>query len=106
MKRTILIITLIMTAFCRYGYSGTMTGGVHDTLTATFKVNGNGTCKTAIESVVSTIAGVLSVSWDAVSKNITVKYLTSKVQVSDLHSGLALAGYDTAVLRAKQAAYD
>ena len=106
MKKILFVCILMLSAFCDYGYSKAISGGVNDTLILTFKVNGTSSCKANIESALSSLEGVISASWDASSKNITVKYLSTKVQPSDMHSQLALAGYDTSELRAKQNAYD
>jgi hypothetical protein len=80
--------------------------GANDTLTVTFKVNGNAACESGIEATLVGKTGILSANWDAGTKMITVKYLSAQVQKSDLYSYLALAGYDNAELRAKQPAYD
>lgn len=80
--------------------------GQSDTLTVSFKVNGNATCKSAIESLLTTQAGVISASWETTSKIITVVFKSSQLKTSDLYSLLAMAGYDNAELRSKQAAYD
>ena len=77
-----------------------------DTTTISFPVNGNAACKANIESALTVKTGVVSASWDAASKTITVKYLTSALDKTDLYSWLALAGYDSHELRAKKAAYD
>ena len=49
---------------------------------------------------------MLSASWDASTKMITVNYVASQVQLSDLYTSIAMAGFDTAVIRAKQAEYE
>jgi mercuric ion binding protein len=81
-------------------------GGVNDTLTVSFKVNGNSSCKSTIEQALTSQTGVLSASWDVSAKQITVKFLPAKVQQSDLYTFLAAAGYDNAELRAKKGVYD
>lgn len=80
--------------------------GQNDTLTVTFKVNGNASCKTSIESILTSQAGIISATWDATSKIITVVFNSTQIKTSDLYSLLALAGYDNAELRSKQSAYD
>src|ERR1700758_1709715 len=65
-----------------------------DTTTISFPVNGNAACKANIESALTVKTGVVSASWDAASKTITVKYLTSALDKTDLYSWLSLAGYD------------
>jgi len=74
--------------------------------TVTFPVNGNATCKSSIESALTANSGVVSASWDASSKTITVTFHTSSLQITDLYPLLANAGYDSHELRAKKAAYD
>ena len=106
MKKTLLISVLFLFAVCQYGFSKAIVGGANDTLTATFKVNGNGVNKNDIESILSGKTGIISATWEASSKSVTIKYLSAKVKLSDLHSYFALAGYDTSELRAKQSAYD
>lgn len=81
-------------------------GGENDTVTVTFKVNGTATCEASIEGALTSHSGVVSANWIASTKMMTIKYLTANLQASDLHSFLALAGYDTAELRAKNATYD
>jgi hypothetical protein len=76
-----------------------------DTITESFSVNGTAACKSSIEGAVTANAGVLSASWDAASKTITISYLSGQVKKFDLYTLLALAGYDNAELRAKDAAY-
>jgi hypothetical protein len=76
-----------------------------DTLSISFAVNGNASCKSSIEGSVTANAGVLSASWDATSKIITISYISSQIKKSDLYTFLALAGYDNAELRAKDAVY-
>jgi len=74
--------------------------------TVTFPVNGNAACKSSIESALTANSGVVSASWDASSKTITVTYHTSSLQITDLYPLLAIAGYDSHELRAKTAAYN
>jgi|ERR1700757_2046209 len=76
-----------------------------DTLTVSFAVNGNASCKSSIEGSVTANAGVLSASWDATAKVITISYISSQVKKSDLYTFLAVAGYDNVELRAKASVY-
>ena len=111
MKKTLLIGALVLFVACNSLFAGNfhtssfkkLTPG--DTLTITFAVNGNASCKSSIEGSVTANAGVLSASWDATAKLITISYLSSQVKKSDLYTFLAVAGYDNAELRAKAAAY-
>ena len=106
MKKSLFVASIFMTLVFQYGYANTNIGGTKDTITITFKVNGNASCKANIEATVNTQTGVLSASWDATALMITVKYIASKIQASDLQTLIALAGYDTSDLKAKQVAYD
>ena len=85
--------------------NNTSLGVVNDTLTVTFMVNGNASCKSSIEGSVTANTGVISASWNSGAQTITVSYLSAKVKLSDLYSLLADAGYDNAELRAKDAVY-
>lgn len=80
-------------------------GVVNDTLTVTFAVNGNASCKSSIEGSLTANTGVISANWNSGAQTITVSYLSAKVKLSDLYSLLADAGYDNAELRAKDAVY-
>ena len=80
--------------------------GANDTLTVSFRVNGNAACEANIEGALTSHTGIVSANWTSSTKMMTVKFLTASLQTSDLHTFLALAGYDTAELRAKQPAYD
>lgn len=78
----------------------------NDTLTATFKVNGLQACKSNIESLLTSQAGVISAVWNSQTKNVVVVYKSSIVKVSEFYTILGVAGYDSSELRAKQSAYD
>ena len=101
MKKFLFIAVLFLSILINNSYASS-----GDTTYATFRVNGNATCKSNIESAINTKTGVLSASWDASTKTITVNYVASQVQLSDLYTSIAVAGYDTAVIRAKQVEYD
>ncbi len=102
MKKIFIILTIFLGAIFNYTYAG----GTNDTLNTSFRVNGNAACKADIEASLSGKDGVISVSWDATTKTITVKHVIAKIPATDLHSYLAMAGYDTSELRAKPAKYD
>jgi hypothetical protein len=87
-------------------FSNSEFGVTNDTVTVSFAVNGTAACKSAIESILTSNAGVISASWDATAKVVTVTYLTSKLRKSDLYTFLATAGYDNAELRAKTPVYN
>lgn len=74
-------------------------------LKAEFKVNGNcDECKERIEKAAK-FNGVKSASWDKETHVMTVKYLPSKTNVSDIEQHIAEAGYDTQDVVAKDDAY-
>ncbi len=102
MKKLLFIVVLFLLAICNYSFAG----GSNDTLNTSFKVNGNVACKTSIEASISGKLGVISVSWDATTKMITVKHISATIPAADIHAYLAMAGYDTSELRAKPAKYD
>jgi copper chaperone CopZ len=81
-------------------------GGSNDTITVSFKVNGTAACESNIEAALTSQAGVISANWNSSDKQITVIFKTAQIKTSDLHSFLAMAGYDTSELRAKQNIYD
>lgn len=81
-------------------------GGANDTITISFKVNGTAACESNIETALTSQAGVISATWNSSNKQMTVVFKTAQVKTSDLHSFLAMAGYDTSELRAKQGVYD
>ena len=115
MKKGLLISGMLVFIACNVLFAGNTAnantlqnpsfGVSNDTLTVSFSVNGNAACKSSIEGALTVNAGVLSATWDAAAKSITVVYLTSKVKKSDLYTFLANAGYDNAELRAKDAVY-
>lgn len=106
MKKIFFLPILMLLLSSVQAFSSSGTGEGTDTLTSVFRVNGTAACKSAIESALAGKEGIVSVSWDAASKMITVRHVSSKVPAADLHSYLAIAGFDTAELRAKQARYD
>ncbi|MDF2449482.1 MAG: cation-transporting ATPase [Bacteroidota bacterium] len=98
---------LTLTSLGANNFSFSLKKGVNnDTLTCTFMVNGNSTCKTNIETTLTSQTGVISAVWDSGTKQMTVVFKAAQIKNSDLHSFLAMAGYDTSELRAKQSVYD
>lgn len=81
-------------------------GGTNDTITVTFKVNGTASCESNIESALTSQTGIISATWNSSTKQMTIVFKSLNIKTSDLHSILALAGYDTSELRAKQNIYD
>lgn len=79
--------------------------GENDTITVSFKVKGKLACKNTIESLVSSKQGVLSASWNAATEIITVQFIPAVIVLSDLHSAIAVGGYDTSELRTKDTFY-
>ena len=114
MKKT-LTITALIAVFFMYGIVKASTTPLAsnkinftsgDTAIVSFRVNGNAACKTSIESALTSNTGVVSASWDASSKTITVSFLSSVIKQTDLYPMLANAGYDNTELRAKKTVYD
>ena len=113
MKKVFFVATLMLSIFCQFGFSKSFNnpsthfvGAKNDTLIESFTVKGNATSKNDIESILKNKDGVISVSWDDKTGILTVKFMPSKIPLKGLHSELAMAGYDTSFLRAKQSAYD
>ncbi len=76
-----------------------------DTVTKSFAVSGNGSCKSTIEGTLTSNAGVISASWDSTAQVITVTFVWSTIKKSQLCRLLANAGYDNAQVRTKDAIY-
>jgi len=75
------------------------------TKTETFNVSGNcGMCKATIEKAAKN-AGATTASWDATTKKLTVKYLSSTTNTAKIQQEVASAGYDNAGFKASDAAY-
>lgn len=73
---------------------------------ATFGVRGNcGMCKLTIEKSAKSIEGVSSADWSVEEKNIKVTYDNTKTSVKDIEEAIALSGYDTSNVTAKEKAY-
>lgn len=106
MKKSFLFAIFISLFFIFNANASNPASPTSDTLTVTFKVKGTAACKSNIEQSVTGQAGVVSASWDATTLQITVIYVHSVVQLTDLYTFLAVAGYDNAELRAKQSVYD
>jgi hypothetical protein len=81
-------------------------GGSNDTITVSFKVNGTASCESNIEAALTSQTGIISANWNSSTKLMTVVFKSLNIKTSDLHSLLAIAGYDTSELRAKQNVYD
>jgi hypothetical protein len=77
-----------------------------DTVTKTFAVGGNGICKSNIEGIVTSNAGVLSASWDSVAKAITVTFVWTTIKKIQIGRILAQAGYDNAFVLAQDSVYN
>jgi hypothetical protein len=76
-----------------------------DTVTKSFAVAGNGACKSSIEGLLTSNAGVLSASWDSVAQAVTVTFVWKTIHRTQLSRILAQAGYDNANARARDSAY-
>lgn len=74
--------------------------------TISFSVNGNAACKSQIETIITSIDGVVSATWNASTKIITIEFNTELVRKDRFFLELAEGGYDNQELRAKNAKYD
>ena len=107
MKKTFLFLaSFLCFLMLQTAHSKTNFTNLADTSTIVFKVNGTAACETTIETTISSHAGVISANWDATTKMITIRYIAGQYQNVDFYAFLALAGYDTVELRAKQPVYD
>ncbi|WMJ72783.1 heavy-metal-associated domain-containing protein [Cytophagaceae bacterium ABcell3] len=72
-----------------------------------FYVRGNcGMCEKRIESTIKEIPGVSSADWDVKSKNLTVSFDSTKIDVKTLHSAVANRGHETKEVDMDQEAHD
>jgi mercuric ion binding protein len=70
-----------------------------------FSVSGNcGMCKANIEKA-AVAAGANTASWDAETKQLTVKYRSSSTNTAKIQQKIADAGYDNAGFKTTTAAY-
>jgi hypothetical protein len=74
--------------------------------TITFKVSGNVACKSQIESIITSIEGVVSAVWDANTKMMTVIFDSGTVKKDRFYVALAEGGYDNQELHAKSINYE
>ena len=76
-----------------------------DTVTKSFGVSGNGICKSTIENIITSNAGVLAATWDSTAQVMTVTYVHSIIKKTQLCRLLAAAGYDNSLVRTKDAIF-
>jgi copper chaperone CopZ len=74
--------------------------------TITFSVNGTVACEAQIETIITSLDGVTSVSWDATTKIITIVFDNETIKKDRFYVALAEGGYDNQELHAKKAHYD
>jgi outer membrane receptor for ferrienterochelin and colicins len=74
--------------------------------TSTFEVAGNcGMCKKRIEKAAS-LSGVESAIWNIENHQITIKYNSSKIKLTQIQKAIANAGHDTPNFRAPDDVYE
>lgn len=72
-----------------------------------FKVFGNcEMCKKTIDAAAKSVDGVASAKWNAVSKQMKLKFDSSKTDIISIKKAIAKAGYDTEEFRAEETAYN
>lgn len=95
-KTSLLIAVLGMFSFTASAVSETIT----------FKVNGTVACEAQIETIISSLDGVTSATWDATTKIITIVFDNETIKKDRFYVALAEGGYDNQELHAKKAHYD
>lgn len=74
--------------------------------TTSFKVNGTAACEAQIETLITSLDGVTSATWDATTKIITIIFDNETIKKDRFYVTLAEGGYDNQELHAKKAHYD
>ncbi|GEM_PF-1892149 len=74
--------------------------------TITFKVNGTTACEAQIETLITSLDGVTSATWDATTKIITIVFDNETIKKDRFYVTLAEGGYDNQELHAKKGHYD
>lgn len=74
--------------------------------TTSFKVNGTVSCEAQIETIITSLDGVTSASWDATTKIITIVFDNETIKKDRFYVALAEGGYDNQELHAKKANYE
>lgn len=110
MKKTILILTMIISALqCAvvYGQNTQTEIKKNQIVTDTIKVYGNcDICKKRIEGELIGAKGIHSANWNVEIKILAVSYDESQVSLDDIHQKVADVGHDTDKARAKDEVYN
>lgn len=102
MKKSLLKIMIAITVLL----STTMNAQTKNTKTEEVKVSGNcGMCKKTIEKA-GNIKDIATVVWNKENKIATVTYDESKTNKEEIAKRIALAGYDSELVKAKDEDYD
>lgn len=102
MKKSLLKIMIAITVLL----STTMSAQTKNTKTEEMKVSGNcGMCKKTIEKA-GNINDIATVVWNKETKIATVTYDESKTNKEEIAKRIALAGYDSELVKAKDEDYD
>ena len=91
-------LTLCLTVF---GFNSNATSE-----TVSFKVNGTAACEAQIETLITSLEGVTSATWDATTKIITIVFENETIKKDRFFVALAQGGYDNQELHAKKGNYD
>ena len=88
--------------------AGVATASAQDTKkTETFKVDGNcDMCKGTIEGSLKKKDGILSKKWSKTTKELTVTFDTTKINLQQVAEKVAAAGYDNQYAKAPDSAYN
>lgn len=102
MKKSLLKIMIAITVLL----STTINAQTKNTKTEEVKVSGNcGMCKKTIEKA-GNINDIATVVWNKETKIATVTYDESKTNKEEIAKRIALAGYDSELVKAKDEDYD
>lgn len=102
MKKSLLKIMIAITVLL----STTINAQTKNTKTEEVKVSGNcGMCKKTIEKA-GNIKDIAKVVWNKETKIATVTYDESKTNKEEIAKRIALAGYDSELVKAKDEDYD
>jgi len=102
MKKSLVKIMIAITVLL----STTMNAQTKNTKTEEVKVSGNcGMCKKTIEKA-GNIKDIVTVVWNKETKIATVTYDESKTNKEEIAKRIALAGYDSELVKAKDEDYD
>jgi len=72
-----------------------------------FGVRGNcSMCKETIETAAKSVNGVFNANWNVDNKNISLSFDPGKTNENEIHSAIALSGYDTEKVKGNISAYN